>query len=126
MGWSLQNLSSLFSKVATDGACITTSGRLFHVSVDRGMNEYVLWFRRILSLNILCWCLVWLHKLYGTDTTSAAYRRGKAQACHLRRKRPDLRVNIAIFYNKDVSQEEIASAGERFVLAWYGAEKFPH
>ena len=31
------------------------------MSVDRVMNEYFLWFRRILSLNILCWCpLVWL------------------------------------------------------------------
>ena len=51
----------LFSKVATDGSCITTSGRLYHMSVDRGINEYFLWFRRILSLNIMCLCpLVWL------------------------------------------------------------------
>ena len=34
-----------------------------------------------------------------------------------------LRAEIAIFYNKDVSHEEIAVAGERFSLAWYGAEK---
>ena len=66
MGWSFQNLSSLFSKVVTDGACITTSGRLFHLSVDRVMNEDFLWFRRILSLNILCWCpLVWLPGPFG-------------------------------------------------------------
>ena len=31
------------------------------MSVDRSMNEYFLWFRQIISLNILCWCpLVWL------------------------------------------------------------------
>ena len=61
MGWSLQNLSSPSSKVATDGAYKTTSGRLFQMSLDRGMNEYFLCFRRIISFNILCWCpLAWL------------------------------------------------------------------
>ena len=61
MGWSLQNLSSLFSNVATDSACINTSDRLFiwH-SVDRGLNKYFICFRHIHSLNILWWCpLVW-------------------------------------------------------------------
>ena len=38
-----------------------------------------------------------------TDTTSAAYRRGKAQACNLLRKRPDLRAEVPRFYNKDAS-----------------------
>ena len=54
-----------------------------------------------------------------TDTTSALYLRGKAQACHLLRKRPDLIADIAIFYNKDTSQEEIAAAGERFFLGYW-------
>ena len=35
------------------------------------------------------------------------------------------RADIAIFYKKDVSLKEIAAAGERFFLAWYGAKKFP-
>ncbi len=60
----------------------------------------------------------------GTDTTSAAYRRGKAQACELLRKRSSLREEIPIFYNKDASQDDIAAAGEHFFLAWYGVEKF--
>ena len=30
-----------------------------------------------------------------------------------------------MMYNNDVSQEEIAAAGERFSFAWYGVEKFP-
>ena len=51
----------------------------------------------------------------GTDTTSTAYRRGNAQACHLLRKGLDLSSDIAIFYNKDVSQKDIAVAGERLV-----------
>ena len=59
------------------------------------------------------------------QTTSAAYRRGNAQACHLLRKRPDLRAEVAIFYNKDVSQKEFAAAGEDFFLARYGVEKSP-
>ena len=47
------------------------------------------------------------HAFTGTDTTSAAYCRGKAHACRLLRKRPNLRSEISIFYNKKVSQEEL-------------------
>ena len=68
--------------------------------------------------------IIFAHAFTGTDTASAAYRRDKAQAYHLLRKRPDLRADVAIFYNKDASQEEIAAADERFFLARYGVEKF--
>ena len=45
-----------------------------------------------------------VHAFTETDTTFAVYRRGKAQACSLLRKRPNLRAEIAIFYNKVLSQ----------------------
>ena len=76
------------------------------------------------SLGVLKNVILFAHAFTGTDTTSAAFRRGKAQACNLLRMKPDLRADITILYNKDASQEEIAAAGERFFLAWYGAEKF--
>ena len=76
------------------------------------------------SLGVLKDVIIFAHAFTGTDTTSAAYRRGKAQACNLLSLEPDFRADITIFYNKNASQEEIAAAGERFFLAWYGAEKF--
>ena len=57
------------------------------------------------SLFVLKDITIFAHAFTGTDTTSAAYRRDKAQACHLLRKRPNLRAEVAIFYNKDVSQD---------------------
>lgn len=76
------------------------------------------------SLGPLKEVILFAHAFTGTDTTSAAYRRGKAQACQLLRKTSTLRDAISIFYQKDVSPEEIAVAGEHFFLAWYGAAKF--
>jgi hypothetical protein len=75
------------------------------------------------SLGPLKELILFAHAFTGTDTTSAAYRRGKAQALDLLRKRPDLREEVSIFYKRDVTQEEIAVAGEHFFLAWYTVEK---
>lgn len=76
------------------------------------------------SLGPLKEVILFAHAFTGTDTTSAAYRRGKAQACQLLKNRPTVRDEMSIFYKKDASQEEIAVAGEHFFLAWYGAEKY--
>ena len=73
------------------------------------------------SLGTLKEVILFAHAFIGTDTTSAAYRRGKAQACQLLKT---LRDEMSIFYKKDASQEEISVAGEHFFLAWYGAENF--
>ena len=62
-----------------------------------------------LQASLLKDVILFAHAFTGTDTTSAAYRRGKAQAYNLLRLQPDLRADITIFYNKDASQEEIAA-----------------
>ena len=69
--------------------------------------------------------IIFAHEFTGTDTTSSASRRGEAQACHPLRKKTDFRAEIAILYNNDVSQKEIAAAGERLFFARYDVEKLP-
>ncbi len=73
------------------------------------------------SLGPLKDVILFAHAFTGTDTTSAAYRRGKAQASELLREIPSLREEISIFYNKDAYEDGIAVAG--FFLAWYVVER---
>lgn len=59
----------------------------------------------------------------GCDTTSSFFGKGKIQAIQLFNKRKDLQGLIDIFNDKNAAHEQIDTAGEKFILALYGATK---
>lgn len=66
--------------------------------------------------------ILFLHAISGCDTTSAFYGKGKVQSIQLGKK-IDLQGTINVFNNPDASYEQVAEAGEKYILALYGAKQ---
>ena len=60
----------------------------------------------------------------GCDTTSAFYNQGKCKVVKLAPTKRDLHPLMDMFVRASSSHDDVASAGERFMLALYGADKF--
>lgn len=78
------------------------------------------------SSNVLQNCketALFAHAFSGCDTTSALFGKGKAQTITLLNNRNDLADVVSVFNNPESTKEEVATAGERFMLALYKAPK---
>ena len=70
--------------------------------------------------HILC-----IHAVTGCDTTSALYGQGKVKALTLAQKRDaNLCSHMDVFSLHSSTHEDVANAGEKFLLKLYGAEQF--
>ena len=67
--------------------------------------------------------LLFLRAMTGCDTTSALYRQGKKKAFNLLNKSQDLQKCAHTFYESNASTDSVTAAGEKFLLALYGATK---
>ena len=65
--------------------------------------------------------LLFLHAATGSDTTSAPYQQGKKKGYKTLKKNDDLAQTVKIFNIPEADAEDIAKAGEMFLLALYGA-----
>ena len=65
--------------------------------------------------------ILFLHDISGCDTTSALFRQGKKKAVKIIENKGDLHPFVDLFYNINSHPEEIAEAGEKFLLQLYGA-----
>lgn len=75
------------------------------------------------ALGDLTSSLLFTHAMSGCDTTSAPYGKGKKKAFALMDNDRELREEVAVFNYPDSSPDAIAVAGEKFLLALYGAAK---
>lgn len=81
--------------------------------------------RSLLEGNVVENCresILFLHAISGCDTTSAFYGKGKVQSILLGKK-VDLQDTINVFNNPNASHEQVKEAGERYILALYGAKR---
>ena len=69
----------------------------------------------------LCNCLLILHPMTGSDTTSALYRKVKKKAFKLVTHNPELQTLVEVFPDSSSTPDAVALAGEEFLLALYGA-----
>ena len=58
------------------------------------------------------------------DATSALYNQGKCTVVKLAPTKRDLHPLMDMFVRASSSHDDVTSAGERFMLALYGADKF--
>lgn len=65
--------------------------------------------------------LLFIHAMTGCGTSSAFFRKGKVKGYKILEKLPLLQREIRIFYEKNASKVEIATAGEKFILQLYSA-----
>ncbi|KAE8743484.1 hypothetical protein FOCC_FOCC010907 [Frankliniella occidentalis] len=65
--------------------------------------------------------LLVLHALTGCDSTSAPYNKGKKDPLQKLQDKEEFRRIISIFNSEGASAEEIATAGEAFLLSLYGS-----
>ena len=56
----------------------------------------------------------------GSDTTSTFFNKGKTKAYHMNKQYIE---DLRIFTEVNVQKQQIASAGERFVINLYGGRK---
>src|ERR1700761_7119678 len=63
---------------------------------------------------------LFLHAFTGCDTTCALFRQGKMKMLYVLSKQPDLLEVATTFLNYDATHEEIASAGNKCLVALYG------
>lgn len=75
--------------------------------------------RRSLKQNVVKYVLV-AHAMSGCDSTSALFRRGKTHAFKAIDNEKDLSF-LDVFKSKDSTHDQIASAGEKFLLIVYNA-----
>ena len=87
---------------------------LIHPQSSGAEPKYIDTYKLQVYLGVLKGAILSAHAFTWTDTTSAAYRRGKAEACEMLRQNSSLRAKLDIFYDKDASQEEIYVAAEHF------------
>lgn len=72
---------------------------------------------KIITDNIL-----FLHAFSGCDTTSSLFNQGKLKFLSILQKHQDLHDSIQVFQDSNAEPDAIADAGERFLLALYGAK----
>ena len=68
--------------------------------------------------------ILFIHAMTGCDTTSALYNQGKCKVVKLAPTKRDLHPLMDMFVRASSSHDDVISAGERFMLALYGADKF--
>ena len=68
--------------------------------------------------------LLFLHAVTGCDTTSALYNQGKKKAYKLLKEHTGLAKDGSIFNMPQAAKKDLISAGEKFLLHWYGASDF--
>ncbi|KAG1676015.1 Hydroxyacylglutathione hydrolase, mitochondrial [Nymphon striatum] len=70
-------------------------------------------------------CFPFIHAMTGCDATSSLYGQGKIKALKLVQKHDaNLALHINVFSTSSSTQEDVATAGEQFLLSLYGAERF--
>lgn len=67
--------------------------------------------------------LLFTHSMFGCDTCSAFFGKGKIAALNLIRSSRDLAERMKVFYQPNASKAAIAAAGEEFILAVYNGSK---
>ena len=72
------------------------------------------------ALGVVKSSLLFLHAVTSCDTTSAPYQQGKKKAYKVLNSNDQLRETVAVFNVPGTDAEEIAEAGEKFLLALYG------
>ena len=65
--------------------------------------------------------LLFLHAVTGSDTTSAPYQQGKRKGYKVLKSNDHLAQTVTVFNMPGADAEDIAKAGEDFLLALYGA-----
>ena len=68
--------------------------------------------------------ILFIHAMTGCDTTSALYNQGKRKVVKLAPTKRDLHPLMDMFVRASSSHDDVTSAGERFMLPLYGADKF--
>ena len=68
--------------------------------------------------------LLFLHAVTGCDTTWALYNQGKKKAYKLLKDHTGLAKDVSIFNMPQAAKKDLISAGEKFLLHWYGASDF--
>ena len=69
--------------------------------------------------------ILFIHAVTGCDTTSALYGQGKVKAFKLAlKKEPTLLSCMDAFASTASNHDDVATAGEQFLLKLYGAEQF--
>ena len=64
--------------------------------------------------------LLFLHAITGCDTTSAVHCKGKRVPYKKLQQNPAIHLIMQIFYDPEASADDIAVAGEAFLLVMYG------
>lgn len=60
----------------------------------------------------------------GCDTTSSLYGMGKLKAIELLKSKPDFQNTARMFLDNSTTREDLLIAGEKFVLCFYGLDKY--
>ena len=69
--------------------------------------------------------ILFLHVITGCGTTSALYRQGKVKALKLAQNNDENKSSyMNVFAQTSSTHEDVATAGEQFLLKLYGAERF--
>ena len=68
--------------------------------------------------------LLFLHAVTGCDNTSVLYNQGKKKAYKLLKEHTGLAKDVSIFNMPQAAKEDLISAGEKFLLHWYGASDY--
>ena len=68
--------------------------------------------------------ILFIHAMTGCDTTSALYNQEKCKVVKLAPTKRDLHPLMDMFVRASSSHDDVTSAGERVMLALYGADKF--
>lgn len=66
---------------------------------------------------------IFSHAFTGCDTTSAIYKRGKRTFLNMLKKNDSFNADVAVFNNATATRDDIRQAGQRLMLALYGATK---
>ena len=68
--------------------------------------------------------LLFLHAVTGCDNTSVLYNQGKKKAYKLLKEHTGLAKDVSIFNMPQAAKKDLISAGEKFLLHWYGASDY--
>ncbi|GBN13654.1 hypothetical protein AVEN_66182-1 [Araneus ventricosus] len=64
--------------------------------------------------------ILFIHAFSGCDTTSALFGHGKTKCCSLLEKNRRMEEKIQVFFNSEATIDQVAKAGETFLIHLYG------
>ncbi|GBN76959.1 hypothetical protein AVEN_194151-1 [Araneus ventricosus] len=64
--------------------------------------------------------ILFIHAFSGCDTTSVLFGHGKTKFCSLLEKNRHLEEKIQVFFNSEATIDQVAKAGETFLIHLYG------